>query len=608
MKNCVHCGAVLNDEDMFCANCGQPFSEVPPQPVMPVFPEMPVYAQAPQAQPEAPVCEEPDPSQPAMPVFPEMPVYTQAPQAQPEAPICEEPVPPVAEAPPVPEVAFPEHAATPTEAPRKKGKGKLIALIIAGVLLIGAGVAAYFVASWYYSPEQKVLRMVEAREYTSAQNLVAQNYNLRFNVELETLVANRLDALKQEFTDKTVDYTAAIAELDSIEKIGMEGLKTRIPEYRTYIETVNQSRADFATAEKHFADGNYPQALEYFRKVDKIDPDYQKATQRITDTIEAYRAKVLSDAAVCVGAGNFTEAITTLEAGLIILPEDETLTQQKALYEQQRLDNIKEDAMSQAASAAANGDYVKAMEILDQHTAEYGANDEVTQKRSEYLESYVDTVLEQVDQLTRDKDFGGAITAIDDGLTVAPEHSRLTDRRKAVLEECVTDACDQADALAAEKQYEEALTVLAKALLVVTDDETLLAKKTEIEDKMGRWFVDLFDPYESSGYTEESIDMAGNSYQYSFRLISGHHATWNLNGEYAALSFDLGHIDGSSMSDCTVNIYFDGELHQSIEITADGLPQSYEIQVPGVKQLRISIVDDAILSPWCGFANVKIYK
>ena len=71
---------------------------------------------------------------------------------------------------------------------------------------------------------------------------------------------------------------------------------------------------------------------------------------------------------------------------------------------------------------------------------------------------------------------------------------------------------------------------------------------------------------------------------------------------------DLGHVDGSNMSDCTVSIYCDGNLKESFVVDPDNLPQSYEINVEGVSQLKIVVKDDDILGPWTGFANVKIYK
>ena len=606
MKQCIHCGAQLSDESAFCTNCGKPVAEPPQEEAAAAFPQMPAYTpeEFPAPEAEAPQAVESEPAAPQPAEY--QPVSCDAPEVEAQENTQE---PTIADNYEEKETYDYDSSIPPVApAPVKKSKGKLIALLIIGLLLIGIGVAAYFVATWYFSPEQEILRLVEDKDYTNAQTLVNQNMNLRYNKDLENQVSARLEEIKTAYTQKSMDYASAAAELDAIEKLELEGLKSRIPEYRTYFNSLNQSRADMTTAEKFFTEGNYPEALEYFRKVIKDDPDYSKAAQRITDTVNAYRTKVLEEAAKYAEGGAYASAVTVIDAALEVLPEDVELTSQKAIYEKNNLDAIKADALSQAETAASGKDYQTALSILDKYTGEYGTDVEVSVKRNEYLESFVDAVLAQVDTLQNDKDFAGAIKAIDEGLKVATNHSRLTNRRTAVLTACVEYSCDEADKLADEKKYEDALKLLDDALKVVPDDETLLAKKTEIEGKAGKWLIEVCEPYESNSYNTNAFNMSGEERAHGFTMSSDHYAIWNLNGDYKMLTFDLGHADGAKMFNCTVKIYCDDVLVKTIEVSADKLPISYEINLEGVKQLKITTSDDRLNDTAVGFANVKIYK
>ena len=79
------------------------------------------------------------------------------------------------------------------------------------------------------------------------------------------------------------------------------------------------------------------------------------------------------------------------------------------------------------------------------------------------------------------------------------------------------------------------------------------------------------------------------------------YALINLNGVYEKVSFDMGHVDDSSMSDRTVKIYVDGELYDSYVVSGDSLPQNVEILLNGALQLKIET--DASYGK-TGFANI----
>ena len=84
-------------------------------------------------------------------------------------------------------------------------------------------------------------------------------------------------------------------------------------------------------------------------------------------------------------------------------------------------------------------------------------------------------------------------------------------------------------------------------------------------------------------------------------MAGGGWALFNLNGEYSTLGFDVGHIDGEGMDGTTINIFLDGQLKFSVDLTAEMLPTHYDIPLHGALQMKIEASNGVH-----GFANVEI--
>ena len=195
MAFCPNCGSQIREGAAFCSKCGTKLSEVPAPVAEPAPAAAPVAAEpapaavpvepAPVATPveaaPAPVAAPAEPAAPvAAPVAAEpapvaAPVAAASAEAPATAPAAETPAPVPFEAPsgPVAETA-PAAASSANEAPKKKGKGGIIALfVVIGVLalaLIGAGV--YFVINGFdlntFSIGGSVIERIERRDVVEA--------------------------------------------------------------------------------------------------------------------------------------------------------------------------------------------------------------------------------------------------------------------------------------------------------------------------------------------------------------------------------------------------------------------------------------------------------
>ena len=103
---------------------------------------------------------------------------------------------------------------------------------------------------------------------------------------------------------------------------------------------------------------------------------------------------------------------------------------------------------------------------------------------------------------------------------------------------------------------------------------------------------------------ESSVSLSGQSYPDAliFRTTARCSVGWggtvdssrftlhNLNRQYRLLTGYVGRIDGTHMTDATINFYGDGQLLRTYELYATDLPTPISIFVEGVTQLRIEVV------------------
>lgn len=119
------------------------------------------------------------------------------------------------------------------------------------------------------------------------------------------------------------------------------------------------------------------------------------------------------------------------------------------------------------------------------------------------------------------------------------------------------------------------------------------------------WLLDVCPPYQSQGLVTYQTDfkMDGNTYThgfYSMYSFYGCFGLFNLNGEYATLSCDIGHIQGEADKNGQIEIFLDGELSQVIEIPSEALVKHYDIPLHNALQLKIVPSSDI------GFANCEL--
>ncbi len=581
MRFCEFCGFQIPEDNdqatVFCPNCGKRIENAPAL-VQPQYNPAPAPVQNPAPKPTPAPVQNPAPRPAPAPVQNPTPIPTPAPV--PSAP----------------------------KKPVSKKKVILICSILAVVAVLG--IAGYLFLQWYNSDEQVAVRAFESGDYEAVSDIIAEGKDDLDTDKLSEAALERVNAIKQEFIDSSIEYLAANDELTIIANLGIMKDLTPIAEVRNFIGKLNSSRTYFSTAEAMFERGDYAEAIENYKLVIQEDANYETARTRLNESVEKYRSTALASAETYATSKEYNQAIAVLNAALVVLPDDETLNVQLATYQKELLQHNKEQILSSAADYAAMGAYDKAIQALRANAEIIGEDADLLAAEQKYCSEYVTATLAAVE----DMEPLAAIEQLDTCAKVVGDNLDLKAKRLECVNTYAQSVITEADTYIAKEDYDGALRIINNGLSKISGNELLTQRKAYIEKIRPKYLLNACAPYESSSYEVfmdgESFNMAAEEYSNGFKMWENGFILCNLNQEYNTLKFTIGHVDGSRLDDGEVSIYLDGVLYKTFDVPATGLPTTITVDVSSVRQLKISVIAPA---HWnygyvhIGFADVLLY-
>lgn len=167
-------------------------------------------------------------------------------------------------------------------APAKKGKGGLIAAIIAAVVVLaGAG----FCIFWFNRPIYIVQKAIENNDTAT----VAERFDDLKDEEKEIVEEQMeayIDGLYDSFKEEEIEFDYAMDELELLQNV------VDTDEVENKVKTLNTSRENYAKAEKAFKDKDYENAVSLYSTVVKDDSNYRDSLIKIDECKEEIAKQV----------------------------------------------------------------------------------------------------------------------------------------------------------------------------------------------------------------------------------------------------------------------------------------------------------------------------
>lgn len=457
--------------------------------------------------------------------------------------------------------------------PKPHRKGKVIAIVVLVLVLALAATVGVLYLRWYTSPEQRILRALDSEDYEAVSDIMQEE---AFDGTSEAMVkrlTQRIADLKTNYSEETVSYEVAKMELETLRGLDISEIEDDLDEVEKFVEKINTSRTNFATAESFFKTEDYVEAIANYKLVDEDDTNYSLAVEQLDKAAELYRAQVLEKAEEYASQELYSSAIAALQSGLKTIPEDSKLQEQIRLYEKAANNLTRENAMKTAEKYAKDGDYLQAFQSLAESMKTLSNDAELEALYENYCEAYVSQVVKDAEGKVDKKDFSGAVSALNAGLRNLPGNETLS------------------------KKLTE---VKAKQPVSITELEPIL---------WGEW---------GTWNDSEAKDTFGNDYSSAcnYMKLSGihnvlyydtntteHYAEYRLYGNYTTLTGAIvPHSDSGQGADdySYLQIYVDDKLvYTSANISRKTDSIEFSIDVTGADYIKINVVTsnwaDAIL-------------
>ena len=453
----------------------------------------------------------------------------------------------------------PSSSFTPAVKKEKKKWSKLKVILlssVAGVLALAVTLTALFFTSPAYSVYQS-FNNKEIKDALSEYKSDVQD-NFVWKATLNMLLKNKVEQVVNDYKAGETDFEYTIDALNALSEMGFSGTKPKIDEFTEK----NMVENALETADDYYEKGDFKNAILEYSKIPESNENYEKAQKQLEKVCNDYLDLMVRTASEYVLIGEFRQAVSYINNTVGALPEGTDISALDTV-KAEAYAGYRTDVSNQVTAYVAESKYPEAFALIKE-AQEFDSDQFFVDLKATTEKSYVDLTTASVQNYINAGDYVSANRVAQHALTILPGN--------AALEEL----------------------------------------KARVERETPTYLLDVVSPYESSRFTKyangETFSMAGNTYSNGFIFSSGFnyetgYAILNIEGKYTNLSFTAGHIDGAGMRSATIKVYCDNVLSLETTMTAEQLPQTFNVDLTGVKQLKITA---SFSDTSYGFANVIV--
>ena len=316
----------------------------------------------------------------------------------------------------------------------------------------------------------------------------------------------------------------------------------------------------------YYERGEYKQAIQALQEVTDNSGNYIETQKLLAEAKDGYRLALNDAAKIYVEKEDYELAISILETGLAVLPQDMELLHTIDEYTSAYTLAARTKAIKSAETFAAEEDYANAL-LSIQNVISTGDNDaELTALSNKYATDYRDDILTQATMLLHSEGYETVAQLLQSAMTVLPNDSEIAN---AIVE------------------YEEYAPVY-----LIEDIDYL----TKTENPSGSGVV-----IENTSLTDyDGNDIFGHYHIHNSSVLSWYPASisFDLSGKFKSFSgmLVLPEEYRHTKYSAYISVYGDGNLlYQSSGISAGFHSDTFSVDVDGVSVLRIDMVNDSAL-------------
>ncbi|MBQ8815950.1 MAG: zinc-ribbon domain-containing protein [Lachnospiraceae bacterium] len=579
---CRQCGKELPPSAKFCVGCGAP---VPAQAVPPKAPNP-----APETDSKPPVKEAAE---------------TQNPVTASEPEIKEKPT-------------------KPKKQKKKISKFKIILLILLVLILAIVGVGIYLYVA---SPVGSIMTAVREEDFDDAVEIYNDDAedSAIYSLICSSLLNQEISSVTDDFLADKISYETASAMLLAMSGLDNDELSDAAKEQTAVLTKLHESRETYSQAEELYEDGDSKEALLLYQQIGEDMPEYESAQAKIDTCRSDYKESVLAQTETADTQENYLTAMEMVSVALDVLGEDADLTQRLTALTEDYHALVKSEAMLEANAALENKAYVDALSKLEKALEILPEDTDLTALHSSISDTYRDVRIEeirgQVEAKIAENDYLQAISILKEGTAEFPESTLLADLYASVCITFESLVTEQVVGLLENYDYDTALTVLESIISSYPDNDAINnlydIVLANMPVKLNEFTIaDCDNYYEITGIgivedTIGNVYSAGNVYEFDDTWNAGY-AKYYLGGEYSTLKLTIAMKNTSQYNKTSrrITIYGDDDkvLYTTGNIGRTTAPFEITADVSDVQWLYIHCSDNGYDMVTPLLINPTLYK
>ena len=251
---------------------------------------------------------------------------------------------------------------------------------------------------------------------------------------LEERLKERLSAIEYGFFNETREYTAVMTELNIVSRMNVQGVSSTITSVSSNVVRLNESRIAFNTAKLLLEEGSYAEAILQLMLVIEEDPSYDRAADKMRRATDTYRAKALDSAESYSSEGDYEKAILILNEALAATQNDSKIALQLTIYEM-LFETTNRQKVFDAASVYANtNNWPNAIAVLNAGLDKMSGDASIEDRLRIYEQFYVMTAISQADTLVAQGEYNEAILILSNVLYAVPNNAQIMQQISIVQE------------------------------------------------------------------------------------------------------------------------------------------------------------------------------
>jgi len=175
----------------------------------------------------------------------------------------------------------------------------------------------------------------------------------------------------------------------------------------------------------YYERGDYEEAIKTLKEVANSSDSYVDAQKLIAEATDQYRSNLTETANAYAESGEYELATNILNAGLLVIPEDQELLHTIEEYSLAHTAAVRTTAIEGAKAAAENENYGEALLYVRDASNELDRDAELTALYENYAEKYRVTLIDKATSAFGNYGYEEALSIIEDGLIVLPGDEQL---------------------------------------------------------------------------------------------------------------------------------------------------------------------------------------